>query len=231
MATPNGSIKKGSQMNRQITLLSLAIVLFAVCQTATAEQKPLEKGAKEWKYLDTAEGPGKDWHKVDFDDSEWKSGQAPLGYGDEDIKQIISYGDDEDNKHICAFFRRTVEADPKSAKKFVGKLICDDGCVVYVNGEEVYRFNLEPGEVKNDTTTMFTTPVERHEFTFLIDATKFKAGNNVIAVRVHQRGGESSDLAFDLSLTGLDDEEAIESEQQTYDLEREQIKLAIEQGF
>ena len=98
-------------MNRQITLLSLAIVLFAVCQTAAAEQKTLEKGAKEWKYLDTAEGPGKDWHMVDFDDSEWKSGQAPLGYGDEDIKQIISYGDDEDNKHICAFFRRTVEAD------------------------------------------------------------------------------------------------------------------------
>ena len=151
-------------------------------------------------------------------------------YGDDDIKQTISFGDDENDKHICAFFRRTVEADPKSAKKFVGKLICDDGCVAYVNGEEVYRFNLQPGEVKNDTTTMFSTPAERHEFTFLVDAAKFKSGKNVIAVRVHQRGRSSTDLAFDLSLTGLDDDEAIESAKQTYDLEQEQIKLAI-QGF
>ncbi len=78
----------------------------------------MEMGAKEWKYLDTAEGPGKDWHKADFDDSQWKSGQAPLGYGDEHIKQTISFGDDEEDKNICAFFRRTVEMeDPKAERK------------------------------------------------------------------------------------------------------------------
>ena len=102
----------------------------AVCQTAAAEQKILKLGG-EWKYLDTADGPAKDWHKADFDDSQWKSGQAPLGYGDEHIKQTISFGDDEEDKNICSFFRRTVEVeDPKAAKKFVGKLNCDDGCVV-----------------------------------------------------------------------------------------------------
>ncbi len=221
-------------MNGRSVVLSLVLVMVAVCQTTAAEQKILEMGAKDWKYLDTAEGPGKEWQKVEFDDSKWKSGQAPLGYGDDDIKQKIGFGDNEGSKNICAFFRRTVELeDPQSAKKVVGKLVCDDGCVVYVNGEEVHRFNLPAGELKSDTTSVFTVggEIERHEFTFLVDAAKFKPGKNVIAARVHQRGAESSDLAFNLSLTGLDDDEAIESAQQTYDLEQEQIKLAIEGGL
>ena len=218
-------------MKGQDLLIWLVFVLFVVCHTSAAEQIILEMGAKEWKYLDTDEGPAKGWQRADFDDSQWKSGQAPLGYGDGDIKQTISFGADEGNKNLCAFFRRNVEAGPASVKKVVGKLICDDGCVVYLNGEEVYRFNMPAGEVKNDTTTVFTTPVERHKLTFLIDAAKFTPGRNVIAVRVHQANSSSSDMAFDLSLTGLNDNEAIESEKQTYDLEQEQIKLAIEQGF
>ena len=220
-------------MNGRSAFLSLVLVTVAVCQI-TAEERILKMGAKEWKYLDTAEGPAKEWYKADFDDSKWKSGQAPLGYGDDDIKQTISFGDNEAEKNICAFFRRTIEVDdPKAAKKVVGKLICDDGCAVYVNGEEVHRHNLPAAELKSDTTSEFIVSgeIERHEFTFLVSADKFKPGKNVIAVRVHQRGAESSDLAFDLSLTGLDDDEAIESAKQIHDLEQEQIKLAIEQGF
>ena len=184
-------------------------------------------GANEWKYLDTADGLAKEWHKADFDDSQWKSGQAPLGYGDEDLKQTISFGDDEGDKNICAFFRRTVEVeDPTAAKKIMGKLICDDGCAVYVNGKEVHRFNLPAGELKSDTTAEFPVgnEMERQGFTFLVDAANFKAGKNVIAVRVHQWGAESSDLAFDLSLKGLDDDEAIKSAKETLDAEQEQIK-------
>jgi hypothetical protein len=221
-------------MNGRTVFLSLLLVTVAVCQTRAAEQNILDMGAKDWKYLDTADGPEEEWHKADFDDSQWKSGQAPLGYGDDDIKQTIAFGDDEGSKNICAFFRRTVEVDdPQTAKKVVGKLICDDGCVIYVNGEEVHRFNLPAGELKQDTIAVFTVggEIERHEFTFLVDAAKFKPGKNAIAVRVHQRGAESSDLAFNLSLTGLDDDEAIENAKQTHDLEQEQIKLAIEQGF
>ena len=41
-------------------------------QTTAAEQKILKIGANEWKYLDTAEGPAKDWHKADFDDANWE---------------------------------------------------------------------------------------------------------------------------------------------------------------
>ena len=110
---------------------------------------------------------------------------------------------------------------------------CDDGCVVYVNGVEVHRFNLPDGEVESDTTAHFPVgeEMETHKFTFLVDAAKFKAGKNVIAVRIHQWGGQSTDVTFDLSLTGLDDDDAIKSAKETHDLEQEQIEAAIEQGF
>jgi hypothetical protein len=220
-------------MNGRV-LLSLLFLAAAVCQSTAAEQKILKVGANEWKYLDTGEAPAKEWNQADFDDSQWKSGQAPLGYGDDDIKQTISFGGNEGKKNICSFFRRAVEVeDPTAAKKVVGKLICDDGCVVYVNGEEVHRFNLPDGELKSDTTAKFPVggEIERHAFTFLVDADKFKPGKNVIAVRVHQYNAASSDVAFDLSLTGLDDDEAVKSAKQTHDSEQAQIKAAIEQGF
>lgn len=216
------------------TSLSLVLVMAAVCQATAAEQAVLKMGAEDWKYLDTAEGPSGQWQAEEFDDSAWKTGQAPLGYGDDDIKQTISFGDDEAQKTICAFFRRAIEVeDPQAAKKIVGKLVCDDGCAVYVNGEEVHRHNLPDGELKSDTESLFIVSgdLERHAFTFLVDPAKFKPGKNVIAVRVHQRGAESSDLAIDMSLTAVDDDEEVQRAMQTYEAEQEQIKSATEQEF
>ena len=133
-------------MSHRASLVSTGLVLFAWGGFASAGEKYLEMGAKQWRYLETAKAPAKDWFGVKFDDSKWKTGQAPLGYGDDDIQQEISFGDDEDNKRTCAFFRRAVEIkDPKAFKMMLGKLICDDGCVVYVNGKEVYRLNLPQG--------------------------------------------------------------------------------------
>ena len=36
--------------------------------------------ASTWKYLDNGTDQGTAWKEKDFNDSEWKSGAAPLGY-------------------------------------------------------------------------------------------------------------------------------------------------------
>src|SRR5581483_4737521 len=41
--------------------------------------------ATTWKYLDTAVEPGAAWREVDYDDAAWKSGPAPLGFGESAI--------------------------------------------------------------------------------------------------------------------------------------------------
>lgn len=193
-----------------VSTLAVAICLTGIC---TADEF-LTMKSKEWKYFDGKEDPGKEWMKPKFDDSKWKEGQAILGYGDEDQSTKLSFGDDEANKRLCAFFRKTIEIeDPNAFKVIIAKIICDDGAVVYLNGEEVHRHNMAKGDVKQSTAAQLPVGgvTERVQLPFLVDAKSLKAGKNTIAVRVHQCNGESSDLAFDFSLEGTDDMEKIET--------------------
>jgi hypothetical protein len=214
--------------------LCFIVAFVGFVQFASAADKILEMGAKDWKYQDDVEALPENWNSPDLDDSKWKSGQAPLGYGDDDIKQKVSFGDDETNKRPVAFFRRTVEVeDPNAYKKVLGKLVCDDGSVVYVNGKEVHRFNLPEGEIKNTSRAKFAMggELERYGLSFLIDTDKLKAGKNVIAVRVHQANPNSSDLALDMSLEGLTDEASVEEADAKFKEEAQYIKQMEEGQF
>ena len=85
------------------------------------------------------------------------------------------------------------------------RLIRDDGAVVYLNGIEIFRDNLQPGRVSWNSLALNTieglgeiTPVEVRLGTNFL-----RAGTNVLAVEVHQAAANSSDLGFDLALSGL----------------------------
>lgn len=215
-----------------IRISTICIFACVACSMTFADNVVLKMGAKEWKYLDTGDDPGEKWSTTDFDDSKWKSGQAPLGYGDEDIKQKVSFGDDETDKHVTTFFRRTVNiGDASAAKQFQFQLICDDGCIAYINGKEAFRHNMPPGKVTFDSMAPATVfnELERHKFTFLAAPEKLKSGPNTIAVRVHQRGKESSDLAFDMSLTTLLTDEDVEKAKQAKENDKRVVRAATEQ--
>lgn len=46
----------------------------------------------QWQYLDNGTDQGTQWVATNFDDTAWKSGLAPLGYGFSNIKTTVSYG-------------------------------------------------------------------------------------------------------------------------------------------
>jgi len=80
----------------------------------------------------------------------------------------------------------------------------DDGAVIYLNGVEVARTNMPTGAIAfgtralssvNDAadTTLYTIPI----------SARLVEGRNLLAVEVHQFQQASSDLTFDLSLTGI----------------------------
>lgn len=219
-------------MTRTLTAL-VAITLFAC--PAFAGDALLEMKAEGWKYFDKAESPGDDWHATDFDDSDWKSGQAPIGYDtsgkEKDIKTSISFGDDEKDKPICSYLRRMVKvADLASTKKLHAVFFCDDACVVYVNGKEAHRHNLPEGELTDKTTATITCAgqMERYKFDIVLDKDQFKAGDNTIAVRLHQRGKVSSDLAFDMKLESLTSDEAVETAKEKVEQDSKRLKQAAE---
>ena len=197
--------------------------------------KPSSEG---WKYLDKADKPAKDWNKIEFDDSKWKEGKAPLGYGDDDIKTKISFGDDEGNKIPFALFRGSVEIkDLKAIAGVAGYAIFDDGAIVYVNGKEVMRLNVPEGKIKHTDSAILAKggELERMKHAFAIPSEMLKDGKNVIAIEVHQVNASSSDLAVDLKLDSLKDKEKFAEIKKEADasvaLLKEQIKRSAEQQF
>lgn len=160
----------------------------------------------QWKYRDESSAPDASWKNLDYNDSNWKIGNAQFGYGDGDEKTIINFGPNSQNKYITSYYRHTFQitnlADIKELKL---KLLRDDGAVVYLNGNEIIRSNMPSGTITFSTTAINAVgdAEESTYFEFTIDKANLLAGKNVIAVEIHQANSTSSDVSFDLSLDAI----------------------------
>ncbi len=166
----------------------------------------------QWKYLDDNSLPGASWKNVAFDDSGWKTGNGQLGYGDGDETTILNYGPDENNKYITYYFRKKFTlTDTTGVNRLLINLLLDDGAVVYLNGQEILRYNMPSGEITQSTLASSAIADETSYYDFILNNIKFNPGENVIAVELHQVSGTSSDLGFDMyasavKTTGLSEE-------------------------
>lgn len=164
----------------------------------------VDKGAT-WAYLDSGEDPGEDWTSLDFDDSGWATGEAPLGYGDSQTTQV-SYGDDSSNKHPTTWFRHRFELAEGLLDDAEGVellLRVDDGCVVWLNGAELTRLRMADGDISSDDYAADTAAGDDEtSYNGTSHATKVVLeGENVLAVEVHQTNATSSDITLDLELS------------------------------
>lgn len=162
----------------------------------------------EWTYLDNGSNQGAAWTAVNFDDSQWKSAPGSFGYassGKEQPNTAVDYGSDSNNRYITTYFRKELQiANADDIKQLSAVLIRDDGAVVYLNGQEVYRTNLPQGAITYTTLAPDAVGDEREELYFDIDPSLLLDGKNVIAVEVHQQRGSSSDLYFSMELNSSD---------------------------
>jgi hypothetical protein len=153
-----------------------------------------------WKYLDNGTDQGTAWRGPGFDDSTWAAGRAQLGYGDGDETTAVSFGPNPNNKFITTYFRRGFEiASRNDWSNLTARLLQDDGAVVYLNGVEVVRANLPPGEIFFNTLAL--AAVENQMIEFALSPSLLVDGRNVVAVEMHQVNPASSDLSFDFQLT------------------------------
>jgi len=154
-----------------------------------------------WKYLDNNTRPA-GWQTSAFSDAAWASGPGQLGYGDGDEATVVSYGPSALTKYITTYFRKTINiANPALYTSFIMNLNYDDGFVVYVNGVEVNRTNLPAGAIAHSTLALAAVETT---VSLSIPSSAFSAGNNVIAVEMHQNAANSSDISFDMNLVGVD---------------------------
>ena len=157
-----------------------------------------------WKYHDGNELIGTNWQVDKKIHDNWKTGNAPLGYSADSITTTISFGTDPEDKHLVAYFTRSIKIEnPFKYKAYLLNVRRDDGAIVYINGIEVWKSN-----VTYDTNTFndisiiktVTQSAETRYFSTLLLPTNFKEGENIISIAVYQRSPRSSDLVFDLEL-------------------------------
>jgi tyrosinase-like protein/Big-like domain-containing protein len=165
----------------------------------------LIKPGDEWRYWDNGMNPGNEWRSLDYNDSKWKLGAAPLGAGD-NLSTTLDAGP-TNNRYITTYFRHTFEvAEPSFYRSAVLRLMRADGAIVYVNGKEVYRVNLPAGTVTMDTlATRKLTGLERDAFfPVKIDPANLRHGKNIIAAEIHLNSPQCDGIRFDLELLAND---------------------------
>ena len=159
----------------------------------------------EWKFLDSITSAVPGWETPEFNDSSWAANDAPLGYGDNGLS-TVGFVETNGNKNISTYFRRTFDvSDTPDLSELDLGVRRDDGAVVYLNGEEIARSNMPEGTITFSTTASSTVDGEGELAfqPFSLDPTDLNIGENLIAVEIHQVSGTSSDISFDLALTGV----------------------------
>jgi len=176
-------------------------LLLICCYTMTTNAQLINFG-DNWNYYDNEQAPANDgqgnaWIDIGFDDGAWSSGNAQLGYGDNDEATVIN-GDT-----YTGYFRKAFTVSDISMYDMLEMdLIFDDGAVVYLNGTEIWRVNMPTGSISY--TTFASSTSEEDELATAMFGNLLINGINVIAVEVHQRSASSSDLSFDFRLSGIE---------------------------
>ncbi len=139
-----------------------------------------------------------EWITHDYDDSNWNNGSFGIGYGDDDDATIVSDGT------ISVFTRTSFTiTDLNAVQKMMLHIDFDDAYIVYINGTEVHRENID-GEAPvpfNRQSNTYTEPklifgedlpnIGLNEYIELL-----VEGENTLAIQVHNYNSASSDLTL-----------------------------------
>ena len=161
-----------------------------------------------WRYLDDGSNQGAAWRAAVFDDSTWLEGPSELGYGEGDEETEINFVDREpdtpgNQRNATSYFRKKITiANPAEFFEFTLGLKYDDAAAIYVNGSEVVRTSNLSAGATFDTYATSGSPDETTYFGFTLAYGAFVAGENTIAVEIHNASSTSGDLSFDLRLRG-----------------------------
>jgi hypothetical protein len=179
---------------------------------ATNAPATLIAAGSMWRYYDDGAQSGNAWTTLGFDDSTWSNNLAQLGFGDSprDEVTIIRRTNSANTVNLTCYFRQQfVATDPAAFTNLTLWLLRDDGGVVYLNGNEVFRSSSMPPAPFPITATVLATnynggaaPPDNTEDTATLSRSLLQAGTNILAVEIHQQAASSSDLSFDFSLTG-----------------------------
>ena len=161
-----------------------------------------------WSYDQSGSDLGTAWREPGFDDGAWPSGAGLLYVEDSDLPgpkntELDLNADGVGDNTTTFYFRHHFDFSNVSETVLELTPLIDDGAVFYLNGVEVYRFNIAPGLVAYDTFATSSNEADAFEATMIIPAAALVEGDNVFAVEVHQNNNDSSDVVFGMTLDAV----------------------------
>jgi hypothetical protein len=130
------------------------------------------------------------------------SGSGLFGYGSPGGIPTVNIGDPGSGKRYTAYFTTTFDLGAISASSVTGltaNIMADDGAFIYINGQPAANYHTSPG---NDTYLAGTDGGGNVEVAtnITLDQSLLTDGVNSIAVSVHQKSNDSSDLGFQMAV-------------------------------
>ena len=160
-----------------------------------------------WKYFDQTNDLGTAWRSNTFNDTAWSSGPSMLGFGD--ANGLLPATVIASNRQWTTYFRRQFYVpDAYLVQSLDGRILRDDGAVVYLNGTEIWRDTNMPSGLITNASPALTAIGGTNESTWIplnlppSILNLLVNGTNVLAIEVHQNALTSSDLALNFELTG-----------------------------
>ena len=224
ISTPDGTIyytidgsdprQEGGEINPSAAMLSGGSALNSL----------ISLESEGWRYLDTGSDLGTsdiveghptynsdNWKHPNYDDSTWEVGRAMLGYGGitgGTINTTVDYGGVSSMRHPTTHLRKHFSVtDASSYQEINCDVRRDDAAIVYLNGREIARTNIQEGTVDFETFSesgvFGAAESAPNLFTYQLSPSELLEGNNVLAVEVHQQSAGSNDLGIDVKLDGL----------------------------
>lgn len=196
---------------KSISASSFLLVMIASAQITTNLTL-----TSDWRYS-TSNLDGINWQAANYDDSSWPHGPGVLWV---DTRGSVYPGiplptteipaDPTTHYPFVTYYFRTHFAafDASLGTPLVFQIFLDDGAVLYLNGKEIARPNMPPmpAAVSNQTLAVSYTCSNGNadcptDIVVSGDlATNLIAGDNVLAVEVHNYAQSSPDITFGLSL-------------------------------
>ena len=146
------------------------------------------------------------WKHPNFNASGWESGNGILGFGDlGTLSPTTQMGFVNGGSNpTTSYLRKTFTIFGTSVVAGINaSVLADDGVIIYLNGTEVHRSNLESGAIAfgSEAINAVSSGNESTYTPFTIDPSLLVEGQNTISAEIHQASANSSDLGFDMDLS------------------------------
>ena len=184
----------------------LSALHFMTFHSTSGSNETLIARDGSWRYYDGGDIGAAAWTVAAYGEPGWKTGLAELGFGDTQVTDLTAGG--TISAKLTYYFRKKFTvANPAAYTSVTLNLQRDDGAVVYLNGAEVWRSNMPATGTITYATSATTAQSNADEtafwpktWTMAATPNLLQAGENTIAVEVHQISSSLSDISFNLEL-------------------------------